>query len=190
MLFERWFILFFINSFIYLQFGHIYTSFGSFFIQPEEEYTVDNQNILHKISREQLPIKYVAKSGDFDRAHADVSMIDDSAGDDIETTRNESDGKSYEIESTAKTVTVASANESEAEAEAATAAASESIDADIDDDSHRESLCDTCENKGKSIARATQRKSKNQNENCWDSNSVAYSYTISMPLNRIHSFGH
>lgn len=132
------------NRFVYSQLGHIYTSFGSFLIQPEEEYTVGNQNILHKISREKLPIKYVAKSSDFDRAHAGVSMIDDSAGDDIETIRNESDGKSYEIESTEKTVT-----ESEA---AAAAAASGSIDADKNDESHRESLCDTCENKGNSFA--------------------------------------
>lgn len=91
----------------------------------------------------------MAKSSDFDRAHAGVSMIDDSAGDDIEAIQNESDGKSYEIESTEKIVTVAPANESEA---AAAAAASGSIDADINDDSHRESLCDTCENKGNSIA--------------------------------------
>lgn len=140
---------FFHLCFVYSQLGHIYTSFGSFLIQPEEEYTVGNQNILHKISREKLPIKYVAKSSDFDRAHAGVSMIDDSAGDDIEAIQNESDGKSYEIESTEKIVTVAPANESEA---AAAAAASGSIDADINDDSHRESLCDTCENKGNSIA--------------------------------------
>lgn len=131
---------------VYSQFGHIYTSFGSFFIQPEEEYTVDNQNILHKISREKLPIKYVAKSSDIDRTQVGVSMIDDSAGDDIETIQNENDGKSYEIESTAKPVTTASTDES-----SAAAASSSSFDADINNDSHRESLCDTCANKGNSI---------------------------------------
>lgn len=44
---------------MYLQRGHIYTSSGSFFIEPVEEYTLDNQNILHKISREKLPIENV-----------------------------------------------------------------------------------------------------------------------------------
>lgn len=44
---------------LYLQRGHIYTSSGSFFIEPVEEYTLDNQNILHKISREKLPIEHV-----------------------------------------------------------------------------------------------------------------------------------
>lgn len=39
-----------------LQRGHIYTSTGSFFIEPIEKYTLDNQNILHKITREKLPI--------------------------------------------------------------------------------------------------------------------------------------
>lgn len=42
-----------------MQRGHIYTSSGSFFIEPVEEYTLDNQNILHKISREKLPIEKV-----------------------------------------------------------------------------------------------------------------------------------
>ncbi|XP_055309435.1 A disintegrin and metalloproteinase with thrombospondin motifs 9-like isoform X3 [Sitodiplosis mosellana] len=40
--------------------GHIYTSSGSFFIQPVEKYTLDNQNILHKITREKLPIDQVS----------------------------------------------------------------------------------------------------------------------------------
>lgn len=39
--------------------GHIYTSSGSFFIEPIEPYTPHNQNILHKISREKLPIDKV-----------------------------------------------------------------------------------------------------------------------------------
>lgn len=39
--------------------GHIYTSSGSFFIEPVEKYTIDNQNILHKISRESLPLDKV-----------------------------------------------------------------------------------------------------------------------------------
>lgn len=47
-----------IDDYIFLfekfQRGHIYTSSGSFFIEPIEEYTIDNQNILHKISREKL----------------------------------------------------------------------------------------------------------------------------------------
>ncbi|XP_031637497.1 A disintegrin and metalloproteinase with thrombospondin motifs 9 isoform X2 [Contarinia nasturtii] len=40
--------------------GHIYTSSGSFFIQPIEKYTLDNQNILHKITRETLPIDKIS----------------------------------------------------------------------------------------------------------------------------------
>lgn len=43
----------------YFQRGHIYTSSGSFFIQPVENYTNENPNILHKISREKLPIKRI-----------------------------------------------------------------------------------------------------------------------------------
>lgn len=39
--------------------GHIYTSTGSFFIEPVEEYSTDNQNILHKISRERQPLDKV-----------------------------------------------------------------------------------------------------------------------------------
>ena len=46
--------------FLLLQRGHIYTSSGSFFIQPVEKYTLDNQNILHKITREKLPIDQVS----------------------------------------------------------------------------------------------------------------------------------
>lgn len=63
--FENWnFIFDFISPEIFLllsffQRGHIYTSSGSFFIEPIEEYTTDNQNILHKISRESLPLEKV-----------------------------------------------------------------------------------------------------------------------------------
>lgn len=146
-----------------LQFGHIYTSFGSFFIQPEEEYSVDNQNILHKITREKLPIKYVAKGNSFNHAELGVSMIDDSAGDDIETMRNENDEKPYEIESTAKTVTLASADDS-------AKAGLGSIDVDKKDDSHRESLCDTCKNNGNSMVahfiNAISNKNNQFNRNC------------------------
>lgn len=58
-------LLFKFNMFFFLSFpilfqrGHIYTSSGSFFIEPVEEYTIDNQNILHKISRESLPLDKV-----------------------------------------------------------------------------------------------------------------------------------
>lgn len=48
--------LFLFFLFFKLQRGHIYTSSGSFFIEPIEKYTLDNQNILHKITREKLPI--------------------------------------------------------------------------------------------------------------------------------------
>lgn len=44
------------DYFVLLQRGHIYTSSGSFFIEPVEEYTLNNPNILHKISREKLPL--------------------------------------------------------------------------------------------------------------------------------------
>ena len=37
---------------IIIQRGHIKTSTESFFIQPVEQYTVENPNILHKITRE------------------------------------------------------------------------------------------------------------------------------------------
>lgn len=36
------------------QVGHIYTSSGSFYIQPVENYTNENTNILHKITREKI----------------------------------------------------------------------------------------------------------------------------------------
>lgn len=48
-----------IEFFVPFQRGHIYTSSGSFFIEPVEEYTIDNQNILHKISRESAPLNKV-----------------------------------------------------------------------------------------------------------------------------------
>lgn len=118
------------------QFGHIYTSYGSFLIQPQEEYTIDNQNILHKISREKLPIQLVRTT--MDRGQGDGTTIDESLGDDIETIRNDSDGKSYEIELTTST--------SSATDESATVAAAAQHNKE---DSERESLCDTCENKGK-----------------------------------------
>lgn len=38
--------------------GHIKTSTESFFIQPVEQYTVDNPNILHKITRERKIIDH------------------------------------------------------------------------------------------------------------------------------------
>lgn len=92
-----------------------------------------------------MPFSYVAKNSNVNRLEMDGSLIDDSAGDDIETMRNENDGKSYEIESTAKSVTTATEDQ--------VTPLSRSIDADINDDSdiHRESLCDTCENKGKHL---------------------------------------
>lgn len=117
-----------------IQFGHIYTSYGSFLIQPQEEYTIDNQNILHKISREKLPIQLVRTT--MDRGQGDGTTIDESLGDDIETIRNDSDGKSYEIELTTSSAT----DESDTVAAAAQ---------NNKEDSERESLCDTCENKGK-----------------------------------------
>lgn len=43
----------------FFQRGHIYTSYGSFFIKPVENYTPSNQNILHKISRDKLPLDKV-----------------------------------------------------------------------------------------------------------------------------------
>lgn len=72
--------------------GHIYTSAGSFFIEPVEEYTTNNQNILHKISREKLPLDKVSfdkhRNGkvliDEMSVHEDeAEKIDDSIADDL-----------------------------------------------------------------------------------------------------------
>lgn len=38
----------------HIQSGHIYTSTGSYFIAPIESYTAENQNVLHKISHEDM----------------------------------------------------------------------------------------------------------------------------------------
>lgn len=40
-----------VNCAISLQRGHIYTSFGSFFIEPVEPYTANNPSVLHRITR-------------------------------------------------------------------------------------------------------------------------------------------
>lgn len=56
-----------------LQRGHIYTSSGSFFIEPIEEYTLDNQNILHKISREKLPMDKMS----FDKFRNGKLLVDE-----------------------------------------------------------------------------------------------------------------
>lgn len=61
------------NYYLYLQRGHIYTSSGSFFIEPVEKYTLDNQNILHKISREKLPIDKM----DFDKYRNGKMFVDE-----------------------------------------------------------------------------------------------------------------
>lgn len=75
-----------------MQRGHIYTSSGSFFIEPVEEYTLDNQNILHKISREKLPLEKVNidkyRNGkvlldEMGLHEDDVEKIDDSIADDL-----------------------------------------------------------------------------------------------------------
>lgn len=58
---------------MYLQRGHIYTSTGSFFIEPVEKYTLDNQNILHKITREKLPIDQM----DFDKYRNGKMLVDE-----------------------------------------------------------------------------------------------------------------
>lgn len=77
--------------FVYiLQRGHIYTSSGSFFIEPVEVYTVDNQNILHKISREKMPVDKIhfdkeLNSGKIliDELHSEDSNTDDLSEDEI-----------------------------------------------------------------------------------------------------------
>lgn len=56
-----------------MQRGHIYTSTGSFFIEPVEKYTLDNQNILHKITREKLPIDQM----DFDKYRNGKMLVDE-----------------------------------------------------------------------------------------------------------------
>lgn len=68
-------ILFKIYFIGFFQRGHIYTSFGSFFIEPIEDYTIDNQNILHKISREKLPLEKVQ----FDKYRNGKILIDETA---------------------------------------------------------------------------------------------------------------
>lgn len=55
-----------------MQRGHIYTSFGSFFIQPIEEYTNENPNILHKISRENISAKVHLQNNDIKESHCDT----------------------------------------------------------------------------------------------------------------------
>lgn len=63
-----------------LQRGHIYTSSGSFFIEPVEEYTTNNQNILHKISRENLPLDRV----NFEQHRSGKVLVDEMGAHDDE----------------------------------------------------------------------------------------------------------
>lgn len=105
-------------SFSYFQRGHIYTSSGSFFIQPIENYTNENPNILHKISREKLPIKRIdLKNTDSDNKSSFEKNIVD--GEDLSNALNGSLSKEDDA----------------------------SID-EIGEDDLRESQCDTCNSTG------------------------------------------
>lgn len=82
-------------TFIIRQFGHIYTSSGSFFIQPEEQYTVDNQNILHKITREKIPI-----IRNHSNRNQNGNIVDGIFIDDIEEIQHETESKMPNTKST------------------------------------------------------------------------------------------
>lgn len=52
--------------------GHIKTSTESFFIQPVEQYTVENPNILHKITRERKIIDHPLSDDIFQGSQCDT----------------------------------------------------------------------------------------------------------------------
>lgn len=78
-------------SFSLFQSGHIYTSSGSFLIEPQEKYAAENQNILHKITREKKLMV---------RNHSSGKIMDDIVLDDVEEIRHDSESKAAEAKPT------------------------------------------------------------------------------------------
>lgn len=82
-----------------MQCGHIYTSSGSFFIEPFETYTLENQNILHKITREKLPIYGINKEDNRNRkTFVDEIWEHDAYDDDNDDGDNDEDEFNQEME--------------------------------------------------------------------------------------------